>query len=410
MPNTTWNPLDAHSRFTLSGGNLVATAAAISEDNGVAIVDGQSSGKYYIEITPTGTFGGNTCIGVNTLSPSWSSAISNDLSGSYLYFSSGTIYYNGTSSGFTVAAVASGNVICIALDLTNNKVWFRKNAGSWNGNATHDPATNTGGISIATLVATGRRWFVIAGAGLTATPVFTLNAGDTTFAQTVPSGFTSGWPTSGAVSNGATFDPATATGSIALSNGNLLVAAASNPTTPQRVKCIGAAATGKYYWEYYIDVRAGSIGCGVANANTLTDNFFTNATDGAALFSASTTGAIWVNGTNTVAAVAALVFAGGMVACVAVDFGARLAWFRSSNSLWNNNGAANPATGANGISISGLTGYLFPAITGQTNFAWRVALNNTDQTKIPPPAGFIVGPPATVPPTTALRRRVMVVG
>lgn len=382
---------------------MVATSVSFGGETGLVIGDGQSAGKYYVEVTVSGGLGGNTCLGVQTLSPSWAQAIGTDLSGSYCYASGGTIYFNGVSSGFTLGAFAAGNVICIALDLTNSKVWWRKGSGNWDGNAAHNPATNTGGISIAALVAAGRPWFVMAGAGNLVAPVFTLNAGDSAFAQAVPSGFTSGWPSNGAVANGAKFDSATATPSLTLSNGGLTVTAASN-VTPQRIKCVNVGTTGKYYWEFNLNDGSVNTGRGLANAAALTDNFYNNALDGALLFGTSVQGSIYVNGTAIVNTIAALAGSMGQVAGIAVDFGTRRAWFRVSNGNWNNDAAANPATATNGIDISALTGGLFPAVTGIANTVWRISLNSTQYSKIPAPAGFTVGPPLEIAGGAAVRQ------
>lgn len=80
--------------------------------------------------------------------------------------------------------------------------------------------------------------------------------------------------------------------------------------------------------------------------------------------------------------------ANGGVICIAVDATARLFWARYNNGNWNNNGAANPATGANGVNIAAITGTLYAGVqltsTGEIispNFgsaAWAFT----------PPAGF----------------------
>lgn len=61
------------------------------------------------------------------------------------------------------------------------------------------------------------------------------------------------------------------------------------------------------------------------------------------------TGAVQLNGV-TIATIAAYV-ATNRIDC-AVDWGARMIWFRVNNGNWNNNVANNPATGVGGIDIS----------------------------------------------------------
>src|SRR5580765_3480148 len=406
MPNTTWNPLDAHTKWvSFSGGNLVASAASVAADGGLVGKDGKSTGKYYFEVNVSSSgFGVNSCVGVETLSPAWNIIAPNSTSGCVTY-SGGSIWYNGGSQTGTLGLWVTGDTICVALDLTNSKVWFRRNGGNWDGNATHNPATNTGGISISTLVASGRPWFIFTNVGSGEVSTYTLNSGDTTFAQSVPSGFTSGWPDNGATISNSVFDPSTATSAITLSNSYLTVTAVSS-ATPQRIKLWGSATTGKYYWEFYINQIANNTGQGIANANTLTDNFYNNGTDGAVLYTANGAGSVWINGTNSVVSTANLSGGlGGAVACVAVDFGAKLIWFRTNNSLWNNSGTANPATNVGGLSFSAFSGSFFGAVCGVANQPWQLSLNNTNFFKIPPPAGFTLGapPPAgPIPDTTRL--------
>ena len=49
-----------------------------------------------------------------------------------------------------------------------------------------------------------------------------------------------------------------------------------------------------------------------------------------------------------------------MVLRFAVDLTARRIWLAQNNGLWNNDGAANPATGANGLVVA--AGNYAPAI------------------------------------------------
>lgn len=59
--------------------------------------------------------------------------------------SDGNVY--GTSPSPTFGALSVGDVIYIAYDYTANKIWFRKNSGYWNNDASADPATGTGGLT-----------------------------------------------------------------------------------------------------------------------------------------------------------------------------------------------------------------------------------------------------------------------
>jgi hypothetical protein len=78
----------------------------------------------------------------------------------------------------------------MAIDLVNSKGWFRINGGNWDGSGTDNPATNTGGINIATLFPTNAAYALFCAnnnaAGVAA------NFGTSAFSFTVPSGF-SAW-------------------------------------------------------------------------------------------------------------------------------------------------------------------------------------------------------------------------
>ena len=82
------------------------------------------------------------------------------------------------------------------MDMDNRMVWVRNGSGQWNGSGTANPATNTGGISLATVLdgttvmpfaSTGDALFPFLysknGAGPTGLSAFS------SFAFTPPSGF-----------------------------------------------------------------------------------------------------------------------------------------------------------------------------------------------------------------------------
>jgi len=187
--STTWNPADKNSNITLSGGNLIATPAAIGNFQALRSVSSQSTGKYYWEITVgTITTPGGNYIGI----ANGSFALTD---GSYV--GSGTNVSAGwgdgsgnliTNGGFLASmngvTYGSGDTICFALDKDNGKLWARKGSGQWMG-TTDNPATNTGGASIS----------AITGAIFAASTLFdvgcphTANFGGSAFAFTPPAGF-----------------------------------------------------------------------------------------------------------------------------------------------------------------------------------------------------------------------------
>lgn len=191
--HTTWNPSDKSASVTLSNGNLTA-AGTSSSDVGVRSVAAKTSGKFYVEYTvgsnwPTGPDDG---VGI-ALSSASLTTLGTNATGAFITFKSGTIWFNGSSiPGKVIGTASISDVICMAIDFTNQRGWFRRNAGNWLGDAAADPATNTNGIDISAL---------FPGAGTNCAACFNLNGatitgnfGDSSFAQSVPSGFTSGWP------------------------------------------------------------------------------------------------------------------------------------------------------------------------------------------------------------------------
>lgn len=192
MTNTTFAPTLLNT--TLSNGNLTV-AHSNTTTGGARSADFQSSGKYYFEVTLTTITGSNTSLGILQ---GWYGAtdfVNAAAAAAAALYKSGAIWGNGSNSGFSLGALANGDVIGVAVDLDNAKIWFRKApSGNWDGNATHDPATTTGGASISSLVGGASPVAVFSGIGTGATETMTANFGQSSFSGTVPSGFTSGWP------------------------------------------------------------------------------------------------------------------------------------------------------------------------------------------------------------------------
>jgi hypothetical protein len=186
MANTTWNPADLVA-VTLTGSNLVA---ACTGNGGVRSVQSLSTGKYYWENTYTTVQTNNLICGLGLST----AVLSSPTTGSArIGRTNGHIFINATDTLASIsggAAVPAGSVICFAVDFTAQLLWARQGAaGSWNGSGTANPATGTGGLSIAAI--SGPLFALMAGANL---DKVTANFGDSAFTGTVPSGFTSGFP------------------------------------------------------------------------------------------------------------------------------------------------------------------------------------------------------------------------
>ena len=193
----TWDPNTVAAQVTLSGGNLVTTNTGTTGTNqGACGVNafGQTTGKYYFESTLTAFLGGgNNGIGAGIVTTPYTSIGPNGTGGTMMYGGSGNIYSNGANSGFTLGARSTGNVIGVAIDLDNRKAWYRvAPSGNWDGNATHNPVTNTGGVAIP--AGTIIPFCTFGGIGGVSNNVITANFGASSFTGAVPSVFTAGWP------------------------------------------------------------------------------------------------------------------------------------------------------------------------------------------------------------------------
>lgn len=188
---STWNPSDKAANITLSGGNLTVGASSITA-GAVRSTSGKSSGKLYFENTwtnPTGGAGADGVgIGTATAALSGATSLPGNATGGCIVYVGGLIRYNGISTGVNIGAIATGQTHCVAIDLTNSRIWFRINGGNWNNSGTANPATNTGGIDISTLFPSNAPFAVVTKNG--SVPSCTTNFGASAFTQTVPSGFT----------------------------------------------------------------------------------------------------------------------------------------------------------------------------------------------------------------------------
>lgn len=182
---TTLNPSDKSANVTLSGGNLVATGTGAGNVRSIA---SHSSGLYYCEFTVTALDQAYAhSIGNGNSSASLTSGPgSPDTNSSAYYSGDPAVYVAGASGGTTGVSygVSGSDVVGMAVDMNNNSIWVRVNGGNWNGSGTANPATNTGGFSLAAI---SKPWFVIT--ALVSTSASTFNFGATAYGSAAPAGF-----------------------------------------------------------------------------------------------------------------------------------------------------------------------------------------------------------------------------
>jgi SPRY domain len=192
----TWESASV-AAVTLSGGNLVATNTGTTSANQgahVASTSGKTSGKYYFEVTwttITSGIGSNNSIGVGTTASTYTNMGNGGTTGIVNYVGN-SVYSNGANLGTMGSPWTAGQVVGIAVDLDNRKIWFCNSpSGNWNSNATYNPATNVGGLTIP--AGTMVPFITFGGTGGAASNVMTANFGAAAFSGAVPSGFTPGW-------------------------------------------------------------------------------------------------------------------------------------------------------------------------------------------------------------------------
>lgn len=182
-----FNPSDKSANITLTNSNFTATRNnnAATEYYGVRSVTSHTNGKWYYEVTIDTL--------VSSPGPGFANATHDVTSIGYLGSTqnSGGVYFDGHYEPGTVAnvttAFAAGSVICIAVDLDNDKFWMREDGGAWTGSG--DPAANTGGRALPTLMDADVPVYAAAVLRQQGDAV-TLNTGNAAFTQTPPSGFT----------------------------------------------------------------------------------------------------------------------------------------------------------------------------------------------------------------------------
>jgi hypothetical protein len=187
---STWNPSDKTSAITLSGGNLTASATA-GGNQGVRSTRGQLGGKFYFEALCSNTTAQNIGPGVVNPTVALSTFTGNVVGGAAIINSSGAIFVNGSNVGSVGSAVSAGQTLCFAVDLVNYRLWARINAGNWNNSGTANPATNTGGLDISAVFSSSVACHAVFGT-TNGSNACTANFGASSFAYTVPSGFSAG--------------------------------------------------------------------------------------------------------------------------------------------------------------------------------------------------------------------------
>jgi len=159
------------------------------------------------------------------------------------------------------------------------------------------------------------------------------------------------------------WNPADKSASVNLTNSNLTATATAANTGARGVKGL---ATGKIYFEATL-VNQTSVATAIGVALGTATLGLTATTTAILRENAQ----VWINATQ-VGTVGGGALVNGTIACIAVDIGAGLIWFRrGAAGTWNPSGTGDPAAGTSGLALTGMTGTLYPnCIMAASTDAW----------------------------------------
>jgi hypothetical protein len=157
----TMNPLDNYwqnSTFTNGNNTFVTVASNENYNTSTLAMPSNDAGKYYCEVK-VDSASAYTVLGIaGKLTTSATSNFKNHSDGYALTSDSGNIINNNISSSYGVS-YTTNDIIGIAVDTDNNKLYFSKN-GTWmNSGVPTSGATGTGAISITTDTTNGYYMF-----------------------------------------------------------------------------------------------------------------------------------------------------------------------------------------------------------------------------------------------------------
>jgi hypothetical protein len=214
---TTWNPLENYYQSaTLSNGNTTIQTGN-SQYSPSSSTLGVSSGKWYWEVEYDALSGGSDVAYVGVLSQFATNSTTSlgTNANDYGYYVNGNYYNNNTGTAYGTTYTI-GDIIGVALDLDNNKLYFSKN-GTWqNSGDPESGATGTGAISITNPTSTtnGAYFPSICDGSSSANATFKTNFGNGYFGTTPVA-------SAGSNGNGAIFEFDCPSGYYALNTKNI---------------------------------------------------------------------------------------------------------------------------------------------------------------------------------------------
>lgn len=345
-----------------------------------AIVERKYSGKWYFEYRLNA--GSGLGMGVQACdSGIAASATGLSVVDQWLISETNTLYIKGTSSTpYTAGTYTLNDIINIAVDLDNSKIYFGRN-GTWLG--TSNPATSTAPADSTVTSTKGIIPCVTGYTGINVNVTALLTADEQVYAA--PSGYTP-W---GSVAN--TLDPKNASQYASLSNGNRTINN-SNGANYAGAYC-DVPIKGKVYFEGTFDSpgTAGRIGLGIAANLSTSDTYasFTKFSDtGGATddrISVSDDGYVRERGTIRYTGSS---FGVSDVCMFAVDIVTGKVWVGKNGTWWN---SGDPAAGTNPLYTmsSNLTRTFKAGMVANTLGTWQGTVNfGSTAPAYEPPSGF----------------------
>ena len=209
----TWNPLAKlyNGTYTFTNGN---TTCEVNVRRGTHSTLGASSGKFYWEtklISNNNT--NNNATGISAKHSTGGNDGTGEAAEEYIYKSDGQKTSNNTSSSYG-NSYTNGDIIGVAMDLDNNKLYFSKN-GTWqNSGVPTSVSTGTGAISITAADSTTDGFYVANAGNENDTAKWSANFGNGYFGTTAIS-------SAGSNGNGSLFEYDVPSGYYALNTKNI---------------------------------------------------------------------------------------------------------------------------------------------------------------------------------------------
>jgi len=181
--DNTWNENDKAAGISLSNGDLTATMVSSAWD-AVRSILARSSGKWYWEVKLDVVGDTNNMIGIGTFLETLT--YPGDTTEGYGYYGANGNAYNNTASSYG-NSYTTNDIISVALDLDNGKIWWAKN-GTWQGSPAGVPASGTNPAYTDVI----GKFYAMVGFNASGNKA-TANFGASAFTYTPPTGFQAGF-------------------------------------------------------------------------------------------------------------------------------------------------------------------------------------------------------------------------